>query len=157
MDNYSTILNSTWGCVHETWQEIDNIESIVVFGWRKRHSGFPTPPPLHCLWVFVQIKYSHDGKYGKQIELKPRGWRIWINQCAVCLVTQSYPTLCNPMDCGPLGSSVHGDSPNKNTEVGCHVLLQGIFPTQGSNPELLHCRWFFTRWATREAQEYWSG
>ena len=30
------------------------------------------------------------------------------------------------------------DFPGKNTEVGCHVLLQGIFPTQGSNPHLLH-------------------
>ena len=38
-------------------------------------------------------------------------------------------------------SSVHGDSPGKNTEVGCHALLQGIFPTQGSNPGLPHCRW----------------
>ena len=32
------------------------------------------------------------------------------------------------------------DSPGKNTEVGCHSLLQGIFPIQGSNPCLLHCR-----------------
>ena len=33
--------------------------------------------------------------------------------------------------------------PGKNTGVGSHVLLQGIFPTQGSNPGLLHCRWTF--------------
>ena len=45
------------------------------------------------------------------------------------------------MRCSPSGSSVRGDSPGKNTEVGCHALLQGIFPTQGSNPGLLHCRW----------------
>ena len=32
------------------------------------------------------------------------------------------------------------DSPGKSTGVGCHFLLQGIFPTQGSNPGLLHCR-----------------
>ena len=32
------------------------------------------------------------------------------------------------------------DSPGKNTEVGCKALLQGIFPTQGSNPGLLHYR-----------------
>ena len=32
------------------------------------------------------------------------------------------------------------DSPGKNTGVGCHTLLQGIFPTQRSNPDLLHCR-----------------
>ena len=57
------------------------------------------------------------------------------------LLTQSCLTLCNPMDCSPPGSSVHGDSPGKNTRVGCHALLQGIFPTQESNPGLLHCRW----------------
>ena len=38
------------------------------------------------------------------------------------------------------GSSGHGDFPGKNTGVGCHFLLQGIFPTQGSNPVLTHCR-----------------
>ena len=45
------------------------------------------------------------------------------------------------MDCSPPGSSAHEDSPGKNTEVGCLALLQGIFPTQGSNPGLPHCRW----------------
>ena len=40
---------------------------------------------------------------------------------------------------GP-GSSVHRDSPGKNTRVGCRALLQGIFSTQGWNPGLLHCR-----------------
>ena len=65
---------------------------------------------------------------------------IWVHMCW-CLVTQSCPTLCDPMDCSPPGSSVHGDSPGKNTGVGCHALFQGIFPTQGSNPGLLHCRW----------------
>ena len=61
--------------------------------------------------------------------------------CCMCFITQSCQTLRDPMDCSPPGSSVHGDSPGKNTEVGCHALLQGIFPTQGSNPDLLHCRW----------------
>ena len=40
------------------------------------------------------------------------------------------------------GSSVYGDSPGQNTGVGCHALLQGLFPTQGSNPGLPHCRWW---------------
>ena len=39
--------------------------------------------------------------------------------------------------------SVHGDSPGKNTGVGCRALLQGILPTQGLNPGLLHCRQIF--------------
>ena len=38
------------------------------------------------------------------------------------------------MDCSLPGSSVYGDSPGKNTEMGCHALLQGIFPTQGLEP-----------------------
>ena len=45
---------------------------------------------------------------------------------------------CNHMDCSPPGSSVHGTFPSKNTGVvGCHALLQGIFPTQGLNPGVL--------------------
>ena len=56
------------------------------------------------------------------------------------LVGQACPTLCDPMDCSPPGSSVRGDSLGQNTGVGCHALLQGIFPTQGWNPCLLHCR-----------------
>ena len=59
----------------------------------------------------------------------------------LCLVTQLCPTLCDPMDCKPPGSSVHEDSPGKNTGVGCHALLQGIFLTQELNQGLLHCRW----------------
>ena len=53
---------------------------------------------------------------------------------------QLCPTLCDPIHCSPPGSSVHGDSPGKNTGVGCDDLLQGIFPTQGLDPGLLHCR-----------------
>ena len=61
--------------------------------------------------------------------------------CAVlCLVTQSCLTLCDPMDCSPPGSSVHGNSLGKKKGVGCHAFLQGIFPIQGLNPGLPHCR-----------------
>ena len=53
--------------------------------------------------------------------------------CAVlCLVAQACPTLCDSLDCSLPGSSVHGDSPDKNTGMGCHALLQVIFPTQVS-------------------------
>ena len=66
-------------------------------------------------------------------------------------VTQSCPTLSDPMDCSLPGFSIHGISqarvlewaamPSpKNTGVGSNSLLQGIFLTQRSNPSLLHCR-----------------
>ena len=68
------------------------------------------------------------------------------------LVTQSCLTLGDPMDCSLPGSSVHVDSPGKNTGVSCHFLLQGIFPTKGSNPHLLCLpdRGFFISRATWE-------
>ena len=57
----------------------------------------------------------------------------------VCVRTcaQLCPALFDSMDCSPSHSSLW-DSPGKNTGVGCHFLLQGIFLTQGSNPCLLH-------------------
>ena len=75
--------------------------------------------------------------------------------CVLCLVAQSCPTLCNPMACSPPGSSVHGNSLSKNTEVGCHALLQGIFPTQVLNPALLHGRRMLYCRATREASPHY--
>ena len=55
------------------------------------------------------------------------GWPGCGLSILLCLVSQSCPTLSDPMDCNPLGSSVHGDSPGKNTGVGCHVSSRGSF------------------------------
>ena len=68
-------------------------------------------------------------------------FNLYAECCVLCLVAQSCLSLCDPMDYSPAGSSVHGDSPGKNIGVGFHALLQGIFPAQGLNPGLLHCRW----------------
>ena len=64
---------------------------------------------------------NHSVQFRKQAKMK---------------VAQSCLSLCDPMDC-----TVHGISPGQNTGVGSLSLLQGIFPTQGSNPGLPHCRW----------------
>ena len=55
---------------------------------------------------------------------------------------QSCLTLCDPMNCSPPGSSVHGDSPGKNTAVDCHFLRAikedlGAFPLPPSFPLVL--------------------
>ena len=65
---------------------------------------------------------------------------IWSDIQCVCESNQACPTLFDPTDCSPPGSSVHRDSPGKNTGVGCRALLQGIFPIQGLNPGLSYCR-----------------
>ena len=61
-----------------------------------------------------------------------------------CVCAQSCPTLCDPMDCSPPGSSVHGISQARILKWIAIFLLQGIFLTQRWNPRLLclvQCRW----------------
>ena len=66
------------------------------------------------------------------------------------VVTKPCLSLCNSLDCSPPGSSAHGILPGKNPGVGCHFLLQEMFPTQGWNPGLLCCRWILYQLSTRE-------
>ena len=100
------------------------------------------------------ILSTHLAKYLQQsivcLQVNTTRWYIssgrthLISLCIVnveqCLTYTTRLTLCDPMDCSPPGSSVHGDFPGKDTWVGCHALLQGIFPSQGQNPGLPHCR-----------------
>ena len=62
-----------------------------------------------------------------------QGLKSTLPLCTHAQSLQSCPTLCDPVDSSPPSYSVHGDSPGKNTEVGCHALPRGIFPAQGSN------------------------
>ena len=55
----------------------------------------------------------------------------------------------------PTGSSIHGDSPGKCTGVCCHAFLLGIFPTQGWNPGLPHCRQILYRLSS-PGRPYWT-
>ena len=80
----------------------------------------------------LKLTWPH---WTQDIWLHKKYWEILPSWGCVCLC----PTLCNPMDCGPPGSSVHGILQVRILKW-CHALLQGIFPTQGSNPGLLHCR-----------------
>ena len=64
----------------------------------------------------------------------------------------SWVWLCAPHGLQPASLLCPWDSPGKNPGVGCHALLQGTFPTQGSNPGFLHCKQILYHWATRKAQ-----
>ena len=74
-----------------------------------------------------------------------------MNEVCVCMPSHfSRVQLCNPMTTASQALLVHGDSPGKNTGVGCHVLLHGIFLVQGSSPcvSLAWAGKFFTISAT---------
>ena len=62
------------------------------------------------------------------------------NQCCAVLNCSVVANSLWPHGQRAWRTTVHGDSPGKNTGVGHHALLQVIFPTQGSNPGLPHCR-----------------
>ena len=72
----------------------------------------------------------------------------FINLWLKVLVAQSCPTLCYPVDYSPQ-APLSVELSRQEYWSGCHFLLQGIFPTQGSNQGLLHCRQILP---TREAQ-----
>ena len=73
---------------------------------------------LHCRRILHQLRYQGS----PEVKVK---------------VTQLCPIFCKPVDCSLLCS---WNSLGKNTGVGSRSLLQGIFPTQGSNPGLPYCR-----------------
>ena len=95
-------------------------------------SGLPCPPPgdwliqgsnlclLHFRCILCCLSNLGSPVYEMKVKVK---------------VTQLCPTLCDPMD-----YTVHGILQARITGVGSLSLLQGIFPIQGSNPGLLHCR-----------------
>ena len=70
---------------------------------------------------------------------------------------QSCLTLCDPGDYSPPGTSVHGDSPAKNTGVGCHALHQACFPIQGLSPRYLMSSTLAGRFFTTSAAWLRSG
>ena len=74
---------------------------------------------------------------------------VVITFCFKCVLICSFVSSSLwPMDCRPPGFFVHGESPAKNTGVGCHALLQGIFPIQdGTHVSPSACE-FFSDWAT---------
>ena len=90
------------------------------------------------LSIKTKLQQNPNQKKKKKTNEGNSNYDLNVQYQYLCLVARLCLTLCDSLDCSPPGSLVHGDSPDKNTRVGCHVLLQGIFPTQGSNPDFPH-------------------
>ena len=100
--------------------------------WRKACPPFP-PPQLH------PVKFAASSRACRSLQSC---------HCS-CSVTKSCPTLYDPTE--PTRLLCPWDSPGKNTEVGCHFLLQGIFLMQGSNHVSCIGRQVLYHWTTWEA------
>ena len=109
-----------------------------------------------CICIHTYI-YTHTYIYIHiHVYTHTRSWAAWEALCMHCIAQGTILNTLWSMKCvsrSVMSNSLrpHGlwparhrcpwDFPSKNTGVGCHFLLQGIFPTQGLNPGLLHCRW----------------
>ena len=72
---------------------------------------------LQMVTTAMKLKYT--------CSLQENLWPSYVYPAMLCLVSQSCLTLCDPMDCSPPDFSVHGDSPGKNTGVGCYASSRG--------------------------------
>ena len=85
----------------------------------------------------AKLVLRYDSFYLKIKRFSHKSFLQW--SVLLCLVSQSCPTLCTPMDCTLPGSSVLGNSSGKNPGE-CSLLFQEIFPIQELNQGLLRCR-----------------
>ena len=110
-------------------------------------------PRAECLISTLRLNSIRE--YWRLAAVAAHNWiLVEVIASAPCAESaQSCMTLWDPMDCRPSGSSVHWDSPGKNTGVGCHFPFQGLLPTRGwtcvsctGRPILYHT----TTWGTPE-------
>ena len=107
----------------------------VPFGPKK------SPAPI---WVLLHSMAQDWHLQGNFLVIRFISYfRVWTSLLALlvltlCSVAQSCPVVCSPMDCSPPGSSAHEIFQARILEWGAICFSRGIFPTQGSNPHLLH-------------------
>ena len=106
------------------------------FSRQEYWSGLTCPPPGDLSNPGIEPTSLMSPALAGRFFITPATWEAQV------LVAQSCLIVCNSMNCSPPGSlelSSPWNYPGKNTRVGNHSLLQGVFPTKGSNPGLL-CR-----------------
>ena len=136
----SSMWNSAWCYVaasKEVWGRMDK----YVYCWL----------PSLFIWNYRNIVNRHTPIQNKKLFLLKKKKTSWCMAAVLCIGTQSCLTLCDPMDCSPPDSTVHGDSPGQNTGVGWHASSRGSsHPRDQAQVSYIAGR-FFTSWATREA------
>ena len=155
---FSIFMISTLGTAHECWPwffaTIYSTYSPVLNKQKNKKTG----------WLFVLLyivcSYWNRKEGGRTQPLKewhsPRTQNklVWTKELQdgrqVCVSRSVMSNSLRPHRLHSTRLLCPWESPRKNTGVGCHSLLQGIFLTQGSHPRLLHWRQILYHWARRE-------
>ena len=153
--NSNLTLATPWTVAHQAPLSMEHSSKNTGMGYHFLLQGiFPiqesNPGLLHCRQTLYQLSYATCSflRYIKDFSCV-----LYASLLSGVQLLATPWTVCNLP-----GSSIHDDFPGKNTRVSCHAILQGVFPTQGSNPGTWHgipCK-FFTVWATREVQRFWQ-
>ena len=124
--------------------------NICIVGFFSDYKMYTSSNNHILQYFFFKKRLFQASVRMKQLELsyitsKDINWFKHFGKVFSCIRVESVSgsvvsILCHPMDCSLPDSSVHGISQSKHTGVDSHFFLQGIFPAQGSNPGLLHCR-----------------
>ena len=99
-----------------------------------QYSCLENPRDRGAWWAVHRVRHDWSDSAAAAAATPHIKYESW--KCRLLSLSKSL----QPMDCSPPGSSIHSISQEKNTEVGSHSLCQEIFPTHGSNPDLLQCR-----------------
>ena len=110
----------------------------------------------HCTtWEAKRSGTCTDKELGINHLFSQHYWAFYVPGLMVVVQSLNHVQLfCNPRDYSPPGSSVHRIFQARILHGCCHFLFQGIFPTQGSNPHLMHWRQILYHWATCEGRSW---
>ena len=124
-----------------TSREAENLKNTKNAGWGLPVASMVT---LNKRWDGRRLvcDFTYKVRLGRTQTLS-HFWRKWKLLSHVWLFATAWTGACQ--------ATCPWNSPGKNSGVGCCSLLQGIFPTQGSNSGLCITGGFFTVWATRAA------
>ena len=125
-----------------------------ILAWRILNITLPVCKMSVIVWYFEHSLALLFFGIGMKTDLFQFCGYCWVFQICCHIVSESCSVVSNSLQ--PHGLWSPWNSLGQNTGMGSLSLLQGVFPTQGPNPGLLHAGRFFTSWATREASPLYN-
>ena len=138
--------NKEWGLLQMPEPEEDSWVRIKNTSWRSFH---PLPLESSACLSQAELRGSLAPSFGIM-----EFWVTLLRHSYRVLVAQSCPTLCNPMDCSPPGSSIHGILQARVLEWAAIPFSGGSSPPRDRTPISCIASGFFAIWATRETQSF---